>query len=177
MSNKQRILALVLLGIIASTLLYPNMHVVSLYGDRPLGRHWIFAPPYDIAKIDFNRLVVEWIFIGLTIGAFYIAKPFLEKYRQRSYMIAIPIIRIIRIFLAFSILLVAFGIPFSFFSKELIGNENEVDFGKWFSLLTIKIVLLFLLVLIFFGLRRLINLLHIALYGSPHPKIIKRWDI
>lgn len=176
MTNKQRILLLVLLGIIAATLLYPPMHVVSLYGDQTLGRRWIFDRP-NIARIDFGALVVEWIFIGIAIGAFYIASPFLEKYKQRLYLIAIPGLRIFRIALLLIIFFVAVGLIGSIFSSKLFGEGAEVDVGGYFAYLLIKGVALALLVALFFGLRRLINFFHVGLYGTPHPNIVKRWDI
>lgn len=178
MTNKQRILLLVLLGIIAATLLYPPMHVVSLYGDRALGRHWIFDRPYDIARIDFGALFVEWIFIGITIGAFYIASPFLEKYKQRIYLVAIPTIRIIRICIAFLMFLVVLSILGNvFFPGKLSTNNGELDMAGYFAPILMSGVVLALLITLFFGLRRMINFFHVGLYGTPHPNIVKRWDI
>lgn len=175
MTNKQRILLLVLLGIVAATLLYPPMHVVSLYGDRALGRHWIFDRPYDIARIDFGALVVEWIFIGIAIGAIYIAKPLLKQNQKVFFQLGISTLRLIRALIA--LFLLRTGVEIFLLYFELLKNNPNYDRKEWASALGDEVILLIFSILIFLFLRKIINFAHLILYGTPHPKMIKVWNI
>lgn len=49
-----------------------------------------------------------------------------------------------------------------------------VDMGKFFALLLIKVFVLIVSGLLFFGLRKAINWLHIKMKGAPHPALAKK---
>lgn len=55
-------------------------------------------------------------------------------------------------------------------------NLGAVTSSMW-AVLALKLVLLLLFCSLFFGMRLLINRLHIRLQGSPHPALVKTWSL
>lgn len=146
-----------------ASLIYPPFQVQGY----SFGFAWIFSPPYPFASIDLGMLMVEWLAITLsTIAALYFLggnqsntnseTPAQLSVSGVAIRVGITVLRLLRIL---------FGLVMAFQMIGLIPILSwplnpQIVTGEAIVQVVIKLIVLALATLAFFGLRRLINRLH-----------------
>ncbi len=163
-----------------ATLIYPPFQVQGY----SFGFAWIFSPPYPVASIDLGMLLVEWVAITLlTIAALYFlggnqvnrnsegsAQFSLGRLAIRAWIIFLRVVRIL------------FGLMMGY---QILGMmpilswplHPQIVTGEVIAQLVIKLFVLLIATLAFFGLRRLINWLYVRNVTNGELLLRSKWAL
>lgn len=193
MNHRQRFILIVSAVLIALMLIYPAFQFMG----RGMGYSWIFLPPNDAAIVNNGQLLVQWIAVALIGGiSFLLSKDgapsgSLDGTKKKS-AIAIPDGAFTAIFLTLRIIRGIAGffglgliIPLArvlFLLLPLLFDRiSNPDAFSGIGEIDVPALMLLVAALIcsamFFGLRSVINKLHIRRHGVQHPALLKEWNL
>lgn len=182
MNIQKKLVLLLAGGLLFLTIICPPFQ----YMGRSLGHHWIGSDIYNAAVIDAGKLMTELVAIGLITSIAYLGLlnsillskkyPLIQK---RVYLIAIPIVRIVRIFVWISVIWISFGAFTSFIFEVSVHIQQSatLDFGKIFVILIAKIIAALFLIGLFFCLRIAIDFFHLKCHGIKHQGLTTKWSL
>lgn len=163
-----------------ATLIYPPFQVQGY----SFGFAWIFSPPYPFASIDLGMLLVEWLAIALsTIAVLYFLGGNQSNINSESpaqlsvggvaIRAGILVLRLVRIIFGLVMALQILGLV-PILSWPL--NPQFVT-GEVIAQVVIKLLVLTIATLAFFGLRRLINWLHLRNTADVGTLLRSKWAL
>lgn len=173
MNCRQRCVLKICAVIIGAMMLYPPYQIMG----RGLGYDWIFSKgPYVGSTINTSLLVVQWLGVCLIGGIAYLLadgnsssatdrriQP--ARLLHLSIPVAIPLLRFVR-----GLVLVFFYIVALVFVSDLfqltLSTKEEMDWGKVFALLLVKVVAIATILGLTLVVRGLINRLHARQTGA-----------
>lgn len=186
MNQRQRVVLVVSAALIAMMLIYPPFQIMG----RGMGYSWIFSPPHDVATINVGQLLVQWVAVGLIGGIVFL----LSKESKASAISStgtvkasgtfIPdsvftgILFTLRLIRGFAGFIAGWQIVGLLPILSWIANYNPAaDIENITTIIVMKSLSALLCFSVFFGLRSVINKLHLKRHGVQHPALVKRWGL
>lgn len=168
-------------------LLYPPFYITIRTSDINMGYHFLLDPPSrgaNVASVNVPLLLSQWLITVVCAGVgFFVTKgnAFLagsagissgnENVSQSKALFFV--LRFFRGIIGFLFAMQVIGLfPILTWFQDLSAVTAEM-LGFGFLKLAMAIVFGFS----FFGLRAIINRIHLKKFGEPHPKLQKNWAL
>ncbi len=185
MNSKQKLILFAFILITVGMMLYPPFHIVIKGTERNMGYGFLFDPPkkshFLVASVNVPVLIAQWI-VSILVGT---AGWFLAKNDANSTLIESrernPENKSVTESASFLLLRLFRGVVGFMFGWQIIllfpiltwfSNPSAIT-GNMITMILIKIVIIVVTGLVFFGLRKYIHWLHKLWYGMPHPALLK----
>lgn len=192
--NKQQKLVLVgLIAVIIGMLLFPPFHIIGPNGFvSNMGYGWIFNPPkpgYLSATVNISMLLLQWLAAVLVaVLAFFlvsesksavapaVAPETGDVTTSKSHALFSILFLSIRVVRGIAGLTAGYQIvgilPVITWLQDIDGVS-----GNMVAKLFIKVFILAIALLIFFGLRRVLNAIYVRKFNIPHPSLAATWRL
>lgn len=187
MNSTQKAILVVAALIALGMLVYPPFYITIRTSDINMGYHFLLDPPSrgtNVASVNVPLLLSQWLVTAVCTGVgFFVTKGGSSQASAISFTsenVAPSQGKALFFFLGF-----ARGIVGFLFGWQVIGlfpvlswlQDLSAVTGNMLGLGFLKLVLAVVFGSAFFGLRALINRIHLKRFGSLHPVLQKRWAL
>lgn len=184
MNSKQKLILFAFILITIGMMLYPPFHIVFKGTERNMGYGFLFDPPkksFLTASVNVPVLLVQW-FASILVGAagWFLTKndenPTLTEPKERNFenksVAENASFLLLRLFRGVVGFMFGWQIILLFPILTWVSNPSAIT-GNMIVMLVLKIVMMVVTGVVFFGLRKYIHWLHNRWYGISHPALSK----
>jgi len=184
MNSKQKIVLSLFVLATVVMMLFPPFQIMIRGTEMNMGYGFLFDPPKRgtlNASVNVPVLIAQWV-AAILVGvvSWFLVKGGIndQKIEQR---IKDPEKKSFFEIVSFGLLRFSRGIAGFIFGWQVIGlfpvltwvSQPSAITGNMVAMVVVKIVMMFVFGLLFFGLRKFIHWLHRRWYGIPHPALAK----
>ena len=184
MNSKQKLILFAFILITVGMMLYPPFHIVIKGTERNMGYGFLFDPPkrsYLAASVNVPVLLAQWV-VSILVGAagWFLAKndanpTFIEpkeRNLENKSVAESSSFLLLRLFRGVVGFVFGWQIILLFPILTWFSNPSAIT-GNMIAMVVLKIVIMVVTGVVFFGLRKYIHWLHKRWYGIPHPALSK----